>query len=168
MLSSEVVREKHGRVSSRGDSLKLSVLLFRGSTEGWELSRRAKNTQAPWRRAETVSSVSQRTSPEKVVKWNPPISSRTMFPFEYFFLHRKFFPRAQKVFPSLRRYFFVGGFSLRLTENFSARYLTEIKWQILRILLIIRCMYRLEIFFFITLGIEAIAFRNCMIFKELY
>lgn len=34
VLSSEVVREKHGRVSSRGDSLKLSVLLFRGNTVG--------------------------------------------------------------------------------------------------------------------------------------
>ena len=84
MLSSEVVREKHGRVSSRGDSLKLSVLLFRGNTVGWELSRR-KKPRRPWRPA-TVSSVSQRTSPGKVVKWNPPVSSLTMFPFEYFFL----------------------------------------------------------------------------------
>ena len=84
VLSSEVVREKHGRVSSRGDSLKLSVLLFRGNTVGWELSRR-KKPRRPWRPA-TVSSVSQRTSPGKVVKWNPPVSSLTMFPFEYFFL----------------------------------------------------------------------------------
>lgn len=84
VLSSEVVREKHGRVSSRGDSLKLSVLLFRGNTVGWELSRR-KKPRRPWRPA-TVSSVSQRTSPGKVVKWNPPVSSLTMFPFEYFFV----------------------------------------------------------------------------------
>ena len=115
MLSSEVVREKHGRVSSRGDSLKLSVLLFRGNTVGWELSRR-KKPRRPWRPA-TVSSVSQRTSPGKVVKWNPPVSSLTMFPFEYFFLFlslslslslgRIFFSRRRRCFTPFLFYFCV-------------------------------------------------------------
>lgn len=108
VLSSEVVREKHGRVSSRGDSLKLSVLLFRGNTVGWELSRR-KKPRRPWRPA-TVSSVSQRTSPGKVVKWNPPVSSLTMFPFEYFFLflffsRQNFFLPAKEMFHSFSSFF---------------------------------------------------------------
>lgn len=95
VLSSEAVREKHGRVSSRGDSLKLSVLRFRGNSEGWELSRRKKRRR-PWRRA-MVSSVSQKTSPGKVVKWNLPVSSPTMFSFEDFFLRAIFSPTARDI-----------------------------------------------------------------------
>lgn len=44
-----------------------------------------------------VSSVSQKTSPGKVVKWNLPVSSPTMFSFEDFFLRAIFSPTARDI-----------------------------------------------------------------------